>query len=149
MHCTSTALTVLVVALSVPAEAQLATVGGGVLLSNRVPEPVAELHAETPPIASTRAYGTVSWTDDSAKPTLITAAERSVLHVRAASVGLGAGLLWLEGNDYRPYPIVVSSTVVPLPVPRTAIVAIASTQPFQDYEWSLVIKVGVTVWFVR
>ena len=149
MHRITNTFTILVVALSTPAVAQLATVGGGVLLSNRVPEPVAELHAETPPIASARAYGTVSWTDESAKPTLITAAERPIARLRAVSVGLGAGLLWLESNDYRPYPIVVSSTVVPLPVPRTAVVAIASTQPFQDYEWSLVIKVGVAVWFVR
>ena len=149
MHRTANALTILVVALSIPAEAQLATVGGGVLLSNRVPEPVAELHAETPPIVTARVYGTVSWTDESAKPTLITAAERSVLDIGPASVGLGGGLVWLEGNDYRPYPIVVSSTVVRLPVPRTAVVAIASAQPFQDFEWTLVIKVGITVWFVR
>ena len=149
MHRTANALTLLVVSLSVPAEAQLATVGGGVLLSNRVPEPVAELHAETPPIVTARVYGTVSWTDESAKPTLITAAERSVVQIGPASVGLGTGLLWLEGNDYRPYPIVVSSTVVRLPVPRTAVVAIASAQPFQDFEWTLVIKVGITVWFVR
>lgn len=64
-------------------------------------------------------------------------------------VGLGAGLLWLEGNVYRPYPIVVSSAVIPLPLPRTAFVAIASTQPFQDFEWSVVLKIGVTAWFVR
>ena len=131
------------------AEAQLATIGGGVLLSNRAPEPVAELHAETPPLLAARAYATVSWTDESAKPTFITAAERALVRTRVASVGLGAGLLWLEVNDYRPYPIAVSSAVVPLPVPRTAVVAIASTQPFQDFEWSLVIKVGFTVWFVR
>ena len=149
MHRTANSLTILAVALSVPAEAQLATVGAGVLVSKRVPEPVAELHAETPPMLSARAYGTLSWTDESAKPTLITAAERSVVHRKAVLVGVGAGLLWLEGNDYRPYPIVVSSTVVPLPVPRTAVVAIASTQPFQDFEWSLVLKVGVTVWFLR
>lgn len=150
MHRAAISLPVLAVALSVPAEAQLATAGAGVLVSNRVPELVAELHAETPPIVSGRAYVTLSWTDErSAKPTLITAAERPVVHVKAVSVGLGAGVLWLEANDYRPYPIVVSSAVVPLPVPRTAVVAIASTQPFQDFEWSLVLKVGVTVWFRR
>lgn len=142
-------LTILVVALTGAAEAQFATVGIGVLVSNRSPEPVAELHAETPPILSARAYATLSWTDDSAKPTVITAAERSIAHLKPVSVGLGAGLLWLEVNDYRPYPIVVSTTVVPIPVPRTAVVAIASTQPFQDFEWSLVLKVGVTVWFLR
>jgi hypothetical protein len=63
--------------------------------------------------------------------------------------GIGAGLLWLEVNEYRPYPILLSSTVVPLPIPRTAVVGIVSTQPFQHFEWSVVLKVGVTVWFVR
>src|SRR3989442_1682181 len=57
--------------------------------------------------------------------------------------------LWLEPDNYKPYPIIVSSTVVPLPIPRTSFVAIASTQPFQDFEWSLALEVGVTLWFVR
>ena len=140
---------VLLAALPVVANAQLATIGGGVLLSDRRPEAVAELHAETPPLYASRAYVTLSWTDDSAKPTVITAAERALLHRRVVMVGLGAGLLWLEGNDYRPYPIIVTSSVVPLPIPRTAVVVIGSTQPFQEFEWSLVLKVGVTLWFVR
>jgi hypothetical protein len=137
------------ITLFVKSEAQFATVGAGVLLSNRSPRPVAELHAETPPVHRARAYATLSWTDESAKPTVITAAERPVWDVSSAFVGLGAGLLWLDVNEYRPYPILVSSTVVPLPIPRTSVVAIASTQPFQDFEWSVVLKVGVTVWFVR
>jgi hypothetical protein len=149
VHLTALSLVVLFVALPVTGDAQLATIGAGVLTSTRAPEPVAELHAATPPILATRAYLTLSWTDESAKPTVITAAERSLLSRRLALVGLGAGLLWLEGNEYRPYPIVVSSTVVPLPLPRTAFVAIASTQPFQDFEWSLVLKIGVSLWFVR
>lgn len=140
---------VLSVALVVTTQAQFATVGAGVLLSKRSPEPVAELHVETPPLLATRAYATLSWTDESTKPTVITAGERSVAYVGRAIVGMGAGLLWLDFNEYRPYPILVSSTVVPLPVPRTSVVAIASTQPFQDFAWSLVLKVGVTVWFVR
>ena len=136
-------------ALPCSALAQFATVGGGMLIGEKFREPVAELHAETPPVLRTRAYVTFSWTDESAKPTYITAAERNLVATKTVLVGLGGGLLWLEGNDYRPYPIVVSSTIVPLPIPRTAVVAIASTQPFQDFEWSLVLKVGVTVWFVR
>lgn len=131
------------------ASAQFLTIGAGVLLSERSPEPVAELHAETPPLLKTRAYGTLSWTDESVRPTVITAAERQVLKTGVTMTGVGAGLLWLDANDYRPYPILVSSTVVPLPIPRTAIVAIASTQPFQDFEWSLVLKVGFTAWFLR
>ena len=139
----------LVVVCSTDVQAQLLTIGGGVLVSNRPLEPVAEIHAETPPLLETRAYGTLSWTDDSWAPTVITAAERQVLNTGVTMTGLSAGLLWLDANDYRPYPILVSSTVVPLPIPRTAIVAIASTQPFQDFEWSLVLKVGFTVWFLR
>ena len=134
---------------TVGVEAQFATVGAGVLLSNRSPQPVGELHAETPPVLKTRAYLTLSWTDESWAPTLITAAERQLVAAGPVMVGLGAGLLWLEGNDYRPYPILVSSTVFQLPIPRTSIVAIGSTQPFQDFEWSLVLKLGVTVWFRR
>ena len=145
-----TAFTVaLVMALPVVGEAQFATVGVGMLVSKRPPEPVAELHAETPPVFSSRGYVTLSWTDESAKPTVITAAERSVINTRVSFTGLGVGLLWLEFNDYKPYPIVVSSTVVPLPLPRTAGVVIVSTQPFQDFEWSLVLKVGVTFWHRR
>lgn len=149
MRHISLSIAMLAAALPVASKAQLATVGAGVLLSDRSPEPVAELHAETPPLYASRGYVTLSWTDKSAKPTIITAAERALLQTKVVMVGLGAGLLWLEGNDYRPYPIIVSSTVVPLPIPRTAVVAIGSTQPFQEFEWSVVLKVGVTLWFVR
>ena len=149
MYRIGLSLAILAAAVPVPSYAQLATIGGGVLVSNRPAEPVAELHAETPPVRATRAYLTLSWTDESAKPTVIAAAERALLQRKATIVGLGAGLLSLEGNDYRPYPIIVSSTVVPVPIPRTALVVIGSTQPFQEFEWSLVLKVGVTLWFVR
>lgn len=131
------------------AMAQFVTVGGGVLLSERSPEPVAELHAQSPPGRGARAYATFSWTDDSAKPTIITAIERPVLRIGNSFTGLGAGLLWLDVNDYRPYPMIVSSTIVPLPIPRTSFVMIASTLPFEEFDWSLVLKVGVTVVFVR
>ena len=142
-------LALLGVAWSRPVAGQFATVGAGLLVSKRPSEPVAELHAETPPLRSARAYMTLSWTDESAKPTVISAAERRILNTGRTITSIGAGLLWLDVNDYRPYPIVVSSTVVPLPLPRTAVVAIASTQPFQDFQWSLVMKLGVTFWFVR
>src|SRR2546426_9962488 len=131
------------------AEAQFATVSAGALVSNQVPVAIAELHAETPPVRATRGWITLSWTDESAKPTVITAVEHALLHFKSASTGLGAGVLWLEPDNYKPYPIIVSSTVVPLPIPRTSFVAIASTQPFQDFEWSLALEVGVTLWFVR
>ena len=119
------------------------------LVTERPAEPVFELHAETPPFWEARAYATFSWTDESWNPTFITAVERPVFHLGSAFVGLGAGLLWLDPNDYRPYPMLVSSTVLPLGVPRTSFVMIASTLPFEDFDWSLVFKVGVTVWFVR
>ncbi len=131
------------------AEAQFATVSAGMLVSNRVPAVIAELHAETPPVRATRGWITLSWTDESVKPTVITAVEHALLHVKAAGTGLGAGLLWLEPDNYKPYPIIVSSTVVPLPIPRTSFVAIASTQPFQKFGWSLALEVGVTLWFLR
>lgn len=138
-----------IAALPVAASAQFATIGAGVLLSERPSEAVYELHAETPPWHASRAYATLSWTDESAKPTVITAAERALVQRKFAIVGLGTGLLWLEGNDYRPYPIIVSSSVVPLPIPRTAVVVIGSTQPFQKFDWSVVLKIGVTLWLVR
>ena len=131
------------------AEAQFATVSAGALVSNQVPVAIAELHAETPPVRATRGWITLSWTDESAKPTVITAVEHALLHFKSAGTGLGVGVLWLEPDNYKPYPIIVSSTVVPLPIPRTSFVAIASTRPFQDFEWSLALEVGVTLWFVR
>lgn len=131
------------------AAGQIVTVGAGALVSERPTEPVIELHAETPPYAGWRAYGTLSWTDESAAPTVITAAERPVIHWGSGFTGLGAGLLWLEVNDYEPDPILVSSTVLPLPIPRTSLVVIGSTLPFEDFDWSVVLKVGVTVLFVR
>jgi len=142
-------IALLIAALPVAASAQFATIGAGVLLSDRPSEAVYELHAETRPWHASRAYATLSWTDESASPTVITAAERALLQRTSVIVGLGAGLLWLEGNDYRPYPIIVSSSVVPLPIPRTAVVVIGSTQPFQEFQWSVVLKIGVTFWFVR
>ena len=140
---------VLLLLAAAPAGAQIATVGAGALLSDREPIAVFELHGETPPLAGWRGYATLSWTRQSAAPTVITAAERPVLSYGQGFTGLGAGLLWLEGNDYAPFPILVSSTVLPLPIPRTSLVAIASTQPFQEFAWSLVLKVGITFLFVR
>lgn len=132
------------------ASAQLATVGAGALVTKRSTETVAELHGETPPVLDARAYVTLSWTDYSGfSPTIISAIERPVVRVGRAFAGLGAGLLWLEVNDYRPYAMLVSSTVIPLPVPRTSFVFIASTLPFEDFDWSLVFKVGVTLVFIR
>ena len=119
------------------------------LLSKRPAETVAELHGETPPFAGTRGYVTLSWTDESAKPTIISAAERPVLHVGRAFTSLGVGLLYIRAKDYQPDAMLVSSTVIPLPVPRTSFVLIGSTLPFEDFDWSLLLKVGVTVAFIR
>lgn len=123
--------------------------GAGALVSDRPTELVAELHAAAPSSAGVRPYLTLSWTDESGRPTAITAAERSILETAISSTGLGAGLLWLDANDYRPYPMLVSSTVVPLPVPRTSMVAVGSTLPFERFEWSLVLKIGVAVLLPR
>jgi len=129
--------------------AQLVTVGGGILTSDRPPEPVFELHGATPPISMTRAYITLSWTENSFQPTVISAAERTVLQSAPASLGIGVGLLWLESNDYKPYPMLVSSTIIPLPVPKTSFVLVGSILPFENFDWSIVLKIGVTLVFIR
>jgi len=77
------------------AQAQFATVGGGVLISERPSQPVAELNVQTAPFFKSRAYLTLSWTDESASPTIISAVERPVLTYGEAFTGLGAGLLRL------------------------------------------------------
>jgi hypothetical protein len=140
----------LTIALASNAVAQLATAGAGVLITQRPEQPVFELHGETPPLGSdARAYLTLSWTDESWAPTVISAAEKPLLFYGNAFTAAGAGLLWLEINGYRPYPMLVSTTVAPLPIPRTSFVMIASTLPFESFEWSLVLKFGVTVLFIR
>ena len=142
-------LSLLALSFMSTASAQLATVGAGFLTSTRSPESVFELHGATPPFAQTRAYITLSCTKSSLQPTVISAAEHNVLQFGSASTGLGAGLLWLEANDYKPFPMVVSSTVIHLPIPRTSFVLIGSTLPFEDFDWSLVVKIGVTLVFIR
>ena len=131
------------------ANAQFVTVGGGLLMTPRGADPVAELHAETPPFAEARGYLTASWTHESVKPTFITAIERPLLRKGQAFVGAGAGVLWVEASGYRAYPLLANSTVVPLRIPRTSFVLIASTLPSESFDWSLVLKVGVTALFVR
>lgn len=127
------------------ASGQPVTVGAGTLLSDRPAQPVAEVHAAAPTLAGVRPYLTLSWTDESTRPTAITAAERTAFRTPVSSTGVGAGLLWLDAHDYRPRPMLVSSTVVPLPLPRTSAVAVGSTLPFHEFEWSLVLKVGVSL----
>jgi len=136
----------LAAAAAAPAEAQRLSVGAGVLLSDRPSEPTYNIHLDSPPLYKTRAELTLSWNGESGKPTVITEAERSLIDSRHLALDAGAGLLWLEFNDYHPYPILISTAVVPLPVPRTAIVAVGSTQPWQDWEWSLVLKASFMIW---
>src|SRR5258707_6375461 len=135
-----------------PSAAVLATTGAtragakrspvdAALLVGKFPsEPVFKWHGDSPPFYATRASFTLSWTDDSEKPTVLTEAERSIVDAKAIGIGLGAGLLWLEDNQYRPYPIIISTTFVPLPVPPggVGLVPIPSTQPFPDFDSSLV-----------
>jgi hypothetical protein len=130
-------------------EAQMATLGAGVLLSDGPTQPVFEFHAATAPVRQTRAYATFSWTDESASPVIIAAAERRILTVGGGGVGLGAGALVLTEPEFDAIPIAVSSTVIPLRIPRTSIVAIGSTAPFDDFQWSLVLKASVLLWFAR
>lgn len=149
MHRTALSLAVFSTTLVLAAAAQRVSVGVGVLLSNRPSEPSFDLHLDSPPLYKTRAELTLAWNDQSNNPTVITEAERSIIDTKAFAFDLGGGLLWLEANDYRPFPAIISSTVVPLPIPRLAIVAIGSTQPFQDFEWSLVLKGSISLWSGR
>jgi len=129
--------------------AQRAFLGAGIVLSDFSSLPDFDLHLDSPPWRATRAELTLAWSDESAKPTVITEAERSIIDSKALAVDLGAGLLWFEANDYRPFPAIISTIVVPLPIPRTALVAIPDVQPFQDFEWALVLKVSLTLWSRR
>ncbi len=149
MHRTALSLAVVSTTLALAAAAQRLSVGAGVLLSDRPSEPTYNIHFDSPPFSKTRAMLTLSWNDQSSKPTIITEAERSIVDTRSFALDAGAGLLWISFNEYRPYPILISTAVVPLPMPRAAIVAVGSTQPFQDFAWSLVLKVGITVWSKR
>ncbi|MGH7520071.1 MAG: hypothetical protein ACREMI_02215 [Gemmatimonadales bacterium] len=149
MHRTALSLAVFSTTLILAAAAQRVAVGVGVLLSNRPSAPSFDLHIDGPPLYKTRAELTLAWNDKSAKPTVITELERSIIDTKAFAFDLGAGLLWLDANEYRPFPAIISTTVVPLPIPRLAIVAIGSTQPFQDFEWSLVLKGSMSLWSGR
>ena len=130
--------------------AQVGTFGAGALITEASFKPVAEGYLGSPPVHGFRAYGIGSWTDDSWAPTLITAVERVVLTKHRSFTTFGAGMLWLEFNDYRPYPILASTTVVPLPfAPSISVVVVGSTQPFQDFEWTIVTKLAITLFFVE
>lgn len=132
-----------------PAAGQIGTIGAGALFSEWPTEPIFYLHGETPPLAEWRGYLTLLWTDESARPTVITIAERPVLRFGNGFTGLGAGLLWPEVTDYDPEPMLVSRTVVPVPIPRTTVVVTGSTLPFQDFDWSVGLVLDVTLVFVR
>lgn len=128
---------------------QMATLGAGVLLSDGPTQPVFEFHAATQPVRQTRAYATISWTDESLSPVVIAAAERRIVSFGGGGIGVGAGALMLTEPSFEAIPIAVSSTVIPLRIPRTSVVAIASTAPFDDFQWSLVLKASVLLWFAR
>ena len=139
----------LLAAFAARADAQMATVGAGVLITEGPAQPAFELHVATRPMWQTRAYATFSWTDESISPVIIAAAERRIVNVRGGGVGLGAGVVMPTETTFDAVPIVVSSSVVPLGIPRTSIVAIASTAPFDEFQWSLVLKASVLLWFMR
>src|SRR5437899_13058455 len=97
-------LAVLGLAPLLAAEGQFATASAGMLVSKRVPDAIVELHAETPPFRATRAWITLSWTDESAKPTVITAGEHALVQVKDAGKALGLGVRRREPDLYQPYP---------------------------------------------
>jgi len=131
-------------------EAQLGTLGAGALITESNVDPVAEVYLGAPPVHEFRAYGIGSWTDESWSPTFITAVERVVLPTDHSFTTLGAGALWLEFKDYEPDFILTSTTVVPLPfAPSLSFVVVGSTQPFQDFDWTIVTKLAITLFFVK
>lgn len=130
--------------------AQVATLGAGALISESNVNPVGELYLGAPPVHEFRAYGIGSWTDDSWAPTLITAVERVVLPTDHSFTTLGAGAIWLEFKDYEPDFILTSTTAVSLPfAPSLSFVVVGSTQPFTDFEWTIVTKLAVTLFFKK
>ena len=129
--------------------AQRLSVDAGLLIGQFPSEVVYELHGDSPPFHATRASFTLSWTNDSYKPAVLTEAERTIIDTKAISTGVGAGLLWLEAADYHPYPMIISTTFVPVPLPRTGIVAIALTQPFQNFDWSVTVALSVGLYSGR
>ena len=142
--------TIILILLSSSVHAQFATVGGGLLVSERPIEPVVELNFQSPPFYESRAYITISWMKNSVKPTLITAIEHSFLNANdLLNSSVGVGILMIEPTNYKPDLMLVNSTIVPLPVPRTSFVLINSVLPFKDYDWSIVLKVGWAIWFNR
>jgi hypothetical protein len=138
-------------AVTIPsAAAQVGTLGAGALITESDVKPVAELYLGAAPVRGFRAYGIGSWTEDSWRPTLITAVEREVIPTPYSFTTLGVGLVWLEFEDYQPYPILASTTVVPMPfLPSSSFVVVGSTQPFQDFQWTVVAKLAVTLFLKR
>ncbi len=139
-------LTLAAVLLTVPAEAeaQFVTLGGGALFTKDNVDPVVEVLVTAPPLVyAFRPYLTTSWVPDEIEPTFITAAERPMWRTSHHFTSLGAGVLWLQPANYTPYPILVSTTAIFPPIPRTMLVGIGSVQPFQGWSWSIVAKVAV------
>ena len=132
------------------ADAQMGTLGAGAMFIESNTDPVAEIYLGAPPVHEFRAYGIGSWTDESWSPTFITAVERVVLPTDYSFTTLGAGAVWLEFKDYEPDFILTSTTVVPLPfAPSLSFVVVGSTQPFQDFDWTIVTKLAVTLFFKK
>jgi hypothetical protein len=130
------------------ATAQLGTLGAGALVTESNTDAVAELYLGAPLAKGFRPYGIASFTKGSWSPTFITAIEREVVTTSFSFTTLGAGLVWPEFKDYRGYPILTSTTVFPLPFSeKLSFVVVGSTQPFQDYQWTLVAKVAITLFF--
>jgi hypothetical protein len=130
--------------------AQVGTLGAGALVTESNTDGVAEVYLGAPPIRGFRPYGIASFTKGSWSPTFITAVEHEIVTTSFSFTTLGAGLVWPEFKDYRGYPILTSTTVFPLPFSeKLSFVVVGSTQPFQDYEWTLVAKVAITLFFSK
>ena len=130
--------------------AQVGTLGAGALITESKVDGVAEVYLGAPPLSGVRAYGIGSWTKDSWSPAFNTAVEHEIVATKHSFTTLGAGLVWPEFKDYRGYPILTSTTVVPLPFARPlSFVLVGSTQPFQDFQWTVVAKLAVTLFLSK
>src|SRR5260370_11741357 len=118
---TTLSVAVLATTCAALAGAQRFSVDAGLLVGKFPSEPVFELHGDSPPFYATRASFTLSWTDDSEKPTVLTEAEHSIVDAKAIGIGLGAGLLWLADNQYRSHPLLTAPPILPPPLCRAVL----------------------------
>ncbi len=117
--------------------------GVGGVFTEQFAEPAVEVWLASPPYRDFRAYLTTSWTDEDAHPTFISAVDGAFLKTRRLLVSAGGGAVWLRSDRYRAFPLLTATAVAPLPLEPLNLVVVSSTQPFQDWAWTVVVKAAV------